>query len=57
MRITVSGLGLIREWFCRPRAWDNGDYELVWGKPNADADKPQAANVPRHAATALSELS
>ena len=38
--------------FYRPRAWGNGDYEPVWGKPNPDDDKPQAANVPRHAATA-----
>ncbi len=38
--------------FYRPRAWGKGDYEPVWGKPNADDDKPQAANVPRHAATA-----
>src|SRR5579871_106112 len=38
--------------FYRPRAWGKGDYEPVWGKPNADDDKPQAANVPRSAATA-----
>jgi spore germination cell wall hydrolase CwlJ-like protein len=38
--------------FYRPRAWGNGDYEPVWGKPNGDDSKPQAANVPRHAATA-----
>jgi spore germination cell wall hydrolase CwlJ-like protein len=38
--------------FYRPRAWGNGDYEPVWGKPDADDSKPQAANVPRHEATA-----
>jgi hypothetical protein len=38
--------------FYRPRAWGNGDYEPVWGKPNADDGEPQAANVPRNAATA-----
>jgi hypothetical protein len=38
--------------FYRPRAWGNGDYEPVWGKPNADDDKPQAANFPRHITTA-----
>jgi spore germination cell wall hydrolase CwlJ-like protein len=35
--------------FYRPRAWGNGDYEPVWGKPAADDDKPQAANNPRNA--------
>jgi spore germination cell wall hydrolase CwlJ-like protein len=38
--------------FYRPRAWGNGDYEPVWGKPNPDDSKPQAANIPRNAATA-----
>jgi hypothetical protein len=38
--------------FYRPRAWGNGDYEPVWGKPNPDDNSPQAANVPRNAATA-----
>jgi len=35
--------------FYRPRAWGNGDYEPVWGKPDADDSKPQAANVPHNA--------
>jgi hypothetical protein len=37
--------------FYRPRAWGNGDYEPVWGKPNPDDGKPQAQNVPLNAAT------
>ena len=37
--------------FYRPRAWGNGDYEPVWGKPDPDDNKPQAANIPRNAAT------
>jgi len=37
--------------FYRPRAWGNGDYEPVWGKPNGDDSKPQAQNVPLNAAT------
>jgi hypothetical protein len=38
--------------FYRPRAWGSGDYEPVWGKPNPDDNKPQAANIPRDAVTA-----
>jgi hypothetical protein len=38
--------------FYRPRAWGNGDYEPVWGKPDADDTRPQADATPRHEATA-----
>jgi hypothetical protein len=38
--------------FYRPRAWGNGNYEPVWGKPAEDDAKPQAANVPRNPSTA-----